>query len=85
MERKAMMGHLVSKSSEGCGTIGDNMVLSKTRLPKDRVLGHAKARALMWNPISVLKTSRFDGHRWSCHVVLFLCVCRVKERTEHRN
>ena len=24
MERKAMMGHLVSKSSEGCSTIGDN-------------------------------------------------------------
>ena len=25
MEQKAMMGHLVSKSSEGCGTIGANM------------------------------------------------------------
>ena len=49
MEQKAMMGHLVSKSSEGCGTIGDNTVLSKTRLPKDRVLGHANARALIWN------------------------------------
>ena len=34
MERKAMMGHLVSKSLEGCGTIGDNTGAVKHSCPK---------------------------------------------------
>ena len=70
-----MMGHLVSKSLEGCGTIRDNTGAVKNTAARRLRPRTCKGQGLdMEHPISMLKTGQFDGHRWSCHLVVSLCV-----------
>ena len=66
-----------AKAWRAAALSGTIRVLSKTRLPEDCVLGHAKARALIWNtPSPCWKPASLtviDG----VAILLFLCVCNV--------
>ena len=60
---------------EGCSTIRDNTGTVKNTAARRLRPRTCKGQGLdMEHPISVLKTGQFDGHRWSCHLVVSLCV-----------
>ena len=63
-----------AKAWRAAALSGTIRVLSKTAARRLRPRT-CKGQGLdMEHPISVLKTGQFDGHRWSCHLVVSLCV-----------
>ena len=59
---------------------GTIRVLSNTRLPEDRVLGQAKARALIWNTPSPCWKPASSTKRERCHGWLISLVVNRKRR-----
>ena len=92
MERKAMMGHLVSKSSEGCSTIGDNTGAVKNTAAQRPCPWTCKGQGLDVEPHLRVENRpvRRSKMELPCCVVSLCVQCnqektgRVKERTENR-
>ena len=72
---KSHDGPFGEQTSEDCSTIRDNTGAVKNMAVQRPHLWTCKGQGLdMEHSISVLKSGQFDGHRWSCHLVVSLCV-----------